>query len=95
MVVIPGCWTPGRSGMEVHFSNILRTFLESNASASGAVVSCGRWWILGQSYIMCSLYSNSAFSTDGVYCAPYFVQPVLELRLVATSQTIHRRLLFP
>ena len=33
------------------------------------------------------LFSNSAFSADGVYCAPYFVRPVLELRVVATSQT--------
>ena len=40
------------------------------------------------------LFSNSAFPADGV-CALYFVQPVLELLVVATSQTIHRRLLFP
>ena len=41
------------------------------------------------------LFPNSVFSTDGVYCAPYFVQPVLEFLVVATTQTIHRRLLFP
>ena len=41
------------------------------------------------------LFSNSSFSTDGVYCAPYFVQPVVELRMVATSQTTHHRLLVP
>ena len=41
------------------------------------------------------LFSNSAFSTDGAYCAPYFVQPVLVLRMVAISMTTHHRLLFP
>ena len=91
----PDCETSGRSWMEDHFSHIRKTFLGSLASASGGVGSCGRWWILGQSCITCSLYSNSAFSTDGVYCAPYYVQPVLELRVVATSLTTHRRLLFP
>ena len=33
------------------------------------------------------LFHNFTFSTDGVYCVPYFVQPVLELQVVATSQT--------
>ena len=41
------------------------------------------------------LLSISTFSTDGVYGAPYFVQPVLELRVVSTSQTTNRCLLFP
>ena len=41
------------------------------------------------------LFSNSAFPTDGVYCAPNFVQPVLELRVVATSLMTHHCLLFP
>ena len=41
------------------------------------------------------LFSNSAFSTHGVYCAPYFVQPVLELRVEATSQKTHRHLILP
>ena len=40
------------------------------------------------------LFSNSAFSTDGVYRGPNFVQPVLKLRVEATYQTTHRRLLF-
>ena len=41
------------------------------------------------------LFSNSAFFTDGVHWAPYFVHSVLELRVVANSQTTHRRLLIP
>ena len=45
--------------------------------------------------VFCCLFSYSVFSTDGVYCVPYFVQPVLEFRVVATSQTTHHRLLFP
>ena len=41
------------------------------------------------------LFPNSVFPTDGVYCTPYFVQPVLELRVVTTSQTTHHhRLIF-
>ena len=41
------------------------------------------------------LFPNSVLSTDGVYSAPNYVQPVLELRVVATSKTTHRRLPFP
>ena len=41
------------------------------------------------------LFSNYAFSTDGIYCAPCSMQPVLELRVVSTSQATYRRLLFP
>ena len=29
------------------------------------------------------LFPNSTFSTDGVYCTPYFVQPVLVLLLLS------------
>ena len=38
-------------------------------------------------------FLNYAFSTDGAYCAPYFIQPVLELRVVATSQMTNHHLL--
>ena len=41
------------------------------------------------------LFSNPTFSTDSVNWAPYFVQPVHELRVVSTSQATHPRLLFP
>ena len=41
------------------------------------------------------LFSNSTFSTDGVNCATYFVQPLLDIRVAVTSQTTHCRLLFP
>ena len=39
------------------------------------------------------LFPNSAFSTDDVYCAPYFVQPVHEVMVVATYQTVVPRLM--
>ena len=96
-MVIPGCETWGRSGTEVHFSHILETFWVFFASVTGGVGSCDGWWILGQSFTTCSTVSSpiSAFYTDGVHFAPYFVQLVLELRVVATSQSTHRRLLFP
>ena len=35
-------------------------------------------------------FRNIAFSTDGVYCATYYVQRVLELRVMSISQTTHR-----
>ena len=57
-------------------------------------LSLVRWVVLLHAAVMDSgafihdvfgcLFRNSVFST-GVYCAPYFVQPVLELRVVATS----------
>ena len=53
----------------------------------------GLWAVINETFGC--LLPNSAFSTDGVHCAPYFVQTVLELRVVATSQTAHRRLFFP
>ena len=34
------------------------------------------------------LLSNSSFSADGVYSSPYFVQPVLEIRVMATSAAV-------
>ena len=81
-MVIPDCETSSKSGTEVHFSHILRTFCGSFASMLGGVGSCGGWCILGQSCIdvFGCLSSNSTFSTD----EPYFVQPVLELWAVAT-----------
>ena len=39
LVVIPGSESSGRSGMEVHFSHILRNLLGFFASVSGGVVS--------------------------------------------------------
>ena len=56
--MIPGCETSGRSGMEVYFSHILRTFLGSFAGVSNGNRSCGSWWILGQSYTTCSAVSS-------------------------------------
>ena len=87
--MIPGCVTSDRSGWEVHFSHILSTFLRSIASVS--VVDYG----VDIHDMFGCLFSNSAFSADGVYCTPYFVQTVLELPVVATSQTTQRHLLFP
>ena len=87
-MVIPGCVTSGRSVAEFRFSHILSNFLESFASVSDGDGSCDGWWILGQSYMTCS-----HVSTDDVYCVPYFVQPVLELRVGVTST--QRRLIFP
>ena len=43
--------------------------------------------------VQLSLLEFHIFHTDGVNCAPYFVQPVVELLVVATSQTTHHRLL--
>ena len=56
--MIPGCETSGRSGKEVHFSHILRTFLGSFASVSGGVGSWGGCCILGQSCTTCSDVSS-------------------------------------
>ena len=70
--MIPGCEISGRSGTEVHFSHIQRTFWGSFASVSGSVGSCSEWWIQGQSYTTSpAVFSNSAFSTDGVLCATF------------------------
>ena len=41
------------------------------------------------------LFPNSVFSIDGVFYEPYFVQPVLELWMVATYQMTHHRLHLP
>ena len=41
------------------------------------------------------LFPNCAFSTDGVYCAPYFVQPILQFGAMATFQLSYRHQLFP
>ena len=89
--VIPGCETSGRFGTEVHFSHICRT--------------CWDRWLVCQVVLVVSgaaihdvfgcLFPNSAFYSDGVCCAPYFVQPVLVFRVVATSLTTHHHLLFP
>ena len=74
MVVIPGCVTSGRSVLEVHFSHILRTFWGSFTSVLRGVGSLGRkcwfmrrWWILGQSRMMCSAVSSPI---------PHFLQMV-------------------
>ena len=67
MVVIPGCETSGRSGTEVHFSHILRTFFGSFASVSGSVGSCNGWWILGHLCMTCSAVSS---------LSPHFLQMV-------------------
>ena len=102
--MIPGCETSGRSGTVVDFTHIITTFWGSFASVMGGVGSFGGWcWFIRRVVdsealmhdVFGCLFSNSASSTDGVYCAPYFVQPVPELMMVATSQTINRRLLFP
>ena len=70
----------------------------------GDLLQVCRWsWFIWQVVDSCTvihnvfdcLFFNSAFSTDGVYSAPYFVQSVVELRVVATSQTTHHRLLVP
>ena len=72
--MIPGCETSSRSGTEVHFSHILRTFLGSFASGVG---SCGGWWILGQSYMTCSAVSS---------LIPHCLQMVSTAHLVLCSQ---------
>ena len=77
MVVIPGCETSGRSGAEVRFSNILRTFFGFFFSVSGGVGSCGGWWILGQSNTTCSAVSSPI---------PYFPQMVSTARPILSSQ---------
>ena len=61
------------------------------------VGSCGGWLILGQSYTRCSAVSFQFphFLQMVSIARPFFMQPVHELRVVATSQTTRRRLLFP
>ena len=82
MVVILCCETSGRSGMDVHFSNILRTFLGSFSSVSGGVRSCGEWWILGQSYTTCSYVSSPI---------PHFLQMVSTACPILCSQYLSSR----
>ena len=82
-----------KSGTEVNFSHIIRPSMDLSLVCRfmRRVVDSGK----GLHGVFGCHFSNSAFSTDGVYSATYFVQSVLELRVVATFQTTHRRLLFP
>ena len=82
VVVIPGCETPGVSGMEVHFSHICRTFWASFATVLGGVGSFGGWWILGHSYTTClAVFSPIPHFLQMESTAHYFVHPVLVLRV--------------
>ena len=95
-MVIPGCEISGRSGTEIHFSIFSEPFWDHSLVCRVVLVHAagGGFWGCHARRVPLS-FPQFAFSTDGVYCAHCFVQPVLELRVMATSKTTHRRLLFP
>ena len=73
--MIPVCDTSGRFGTEVYFPIFSEPFedLSLVCRFMRQVVDSGAFI----RYVFGCLFSNSAFLTDGVYCVPYFVQPVL------------------
>ena len=78
-----------------HFSHILSTLL----GMSLVYRSCWFvWWVVDSGPVIHDLFgclfTNSDLSTNVVYCASYFIQSVLEIRVMATSQSTHRYLLF-
>ena len=84
--------------MEAHLPHILSAFWASFASVLGGIGSCGGWVVDSGAVIhdmFGCLFPNFAFTTDGVYCAPYFVLQVLEIWVMVTSQLTHGHLLFP
>ena len=76
VVVIPGCETSW-SGTKVSFTHILRTFLGYFTRVSGGVDSCGGWWILGHSCMICSAVTSPI---------PQFIQIVSTVHPILCSQ---------
>ena len=93
-LMIPGCKTLGRSRTAFNFSDIFSTFSGSSAS----VLYWFMWRVVNYRTVIHDvfgcLFHISASSTDVVYCASYSMQPVLEMRVMATSQSTQRHLLF-